>query len=204
VADQLTVLGLDLSLTSTGGCRAVGGALGGQPYPFLIRSARRGWARMDSQVTRIGQAVREYDPDLIMVEAPLPRAAASAGAYYHENAGLWWQVTTRIWKSGRPMVTVPPPTLKKFATGRGNADKFDMRLAAIRRFGLDGIGADEADALWLAAAGCEHYGLPLVKLPADQVAALTAMAKPKKGQPAHPVIDWLPSLDWDRPQPVPA
>ena len=96
--DQLTVLGLDLGLTSTGGARGVGGALGGQPYTFLIRSARKGWARMDSQVNRIGQAIREYDPDLIAVEGPAYHSAAQ-GAYWHENAGLWWQVTTRIWKS---------------------------------------------------------------------------------------------------------
>lgn len=204
MADQLTVLGLDLSLTSTGGALGSGGALGGQPYTFLIRSARKGWARMDSQVNRIGQAVKEYDPDLIAVEGPAYHSAAQ-GSYWHENAGLWWEVTTRIWKSGRPMVIIAPSVLKKFATGKGNADKGDMRIAAVTRFGLTQIGPDEADALWLAAACCQQYGLPLVKLPAEQVAALTALSRPKKGQPAHPVIDWPLTLDWDRPgQPVPA
>lgn len=203
MTDQLTVMGLDLSLTSTGCAKITGGALGGDPWVFTIRSARKGWPRLDSMVTRIGEAVKEIDPDLIMVEAPLPRAMDGAGAYYHENAGLWWSVTHRIWRTGRPMVTIPITVLKKFGTGKGNADKTGMCLAALSRFGLE-LGADGADALWAAAAGLQHYGLPAVKLPAEQVAALSSMAKPKKGQPARPVIDWPCTLDWDRQTPIPA
>jgi crossover junction endodeoxyribonuclease RuvC len=198
--DTLTVLGLDLSPTSTGGARAVSGPLGGAPFTFRIRSAKRDWDRLDSQVTRIGQAIREYDPDLIMIEGP---AYHATGAWFHENAGLWWAVTHRVWKSGRPFAVVPPAVLKKFATGKGTADKTAMCVAAATRFGLTEIGPDEADALWLAAAGCQHYGMPLVKMPAGQAAALENVTRPKKGPP-RPVVDWPVSLDWDRPQPVPA
>ena len=203
MADQLTVLGLDLSLTSTGGCRAVSGPLAGQPYTFRIRSARKGWERMASQVHRIGLAVQEYDPDLIAVEGPAYHAAAQ-GSYWHENAGLWWAVTSRIWQSGRPMVIIGPSVLKKFATGSGAAKKSAMVGAAVHRFSLTEIGEDEADALWLAAAGCQHYGMPLVKMPAAQADALEAVVAAKKGKSAHPAVDWPVSLDWDRPVPVPA
>lgn len=195
--DRLTVLGLDLSLTSTGGARIIGGALGGDPFPFRIRSAKKGVERLDSQFRRVGQAVQEYDPDLVVVERPLPQPMRGAGAYYHENAGLYWLVMHRLFLSGRPHVTVPVTTLKRFATGKGSGDKTAMCLAALKRFGLE-LNPDEADALWLAAAGLQHYGLPVVQLPALQVDALDSTNK------QGPVIDWPVTLDWDRPAPVPA
>jgi Holliday junction resolvasome RuvABC endonuclease subunit len=196
MADRLTVMGLDLSLTSTGCAVITGGALGGDPDTFRIRSAKRGWARLDSQVTRIGLGVQQYDPDVIAVEGPAYHAAAQ-GSYWHENAGLWWAVTARIWKSGRPLVIISPAVLKKYATGSGASKKSAMVGQAIRRFGLAEIGEDEADALWLAAATLQHYGLPAVKLPQLQVDALEGLNKKKL-----PVIDWPVTLDWDRPQPA--
>jgi hypothetical protein len=189
--DRLTVLGLDLSLTSTGGAKITGGPLGGDPWTFRIRSARKGWARLDSQVTRIGDAIGECDPDLIAVEGPAYYSAAQ-GSYWHENAGLWWSVTHRIWLSGRPLVI----------TGAGGAKKSAMVGQAIRRFGLAEIGEDEADALWLATACLQHYGLPVVKLPAAQADALESVVPAKKNKPAHPAVDWPVSLDWDRPAPA--
>ena len=117
--------------------------------------------------------------------------------------GLWWSVTHRIWLTGRPLVIISPAVLKKFATGSGAAKKSAMVGQAIRRFGLADISEDEADALWLATAGCQHYGLPVVSLPAAQVDALESSVPAKKGRPAHPAVDWPVSLDWDRPA-VPA
>jgi Holliday junction resolvasome RuvABC endonuclease subunit len=203
VTDTLTVMGLDLSLTSTGCAKIVSGPMVEPAWTFRIRSARRGWDRLESQVNRIGQAVKECDPDLIAVEGPAYHAAAQ-GSYWHENAGLWWAVTSRIWKSGRPMVVISPAVLKKFATGSGAAKKSAMVGQAIRRFGLADIGEDEADGLWLAAACCQHYGLPAVSMPAAQVDALESVVPAKKGKPAHPAVDWPVSLDWDRPAPAAA
>jgi Holliday junction resolvasome RuvABC endonuclease subunit len=188
MADQLTVLGLDLSLTSTGCAKVVGGALGGDPWLFRVQSKRRGLDRLDSQYRRVGEAVAECDPDLIVLEGP---SLHSQGAYWHENAGLHWLVRHRIWQSGRPLAVVTPATLKKFATGSGGAKKLDVCIAAVKRFDLDTVQEDQADALWLAAAGLERFGLPLVKLPAVQVAALDK-------------AEWPASLDWARPEPVPA
>jgi crossover junction endodeoxyribonuclease RuvC len=201
MTDTLTVCGLDLSLTSTGCAKIASGPLVEPPWTFRIRSARKGWDRLESQVNRIGQAVKEIDPDLIAVEGPGYHAAAQ-GSYWHETAGLWWSVTHRIWLTGRPMVIIGPSVLKKFATGSGSAKKSAMVGQAIRRFGLDGIEEDEADALWLAAACCQHYGLPAVSMPAVNVAALESVVPAKKNKPAHPAVDWPVSLDWDRPAPV--
>lgn len=197
MTDQLRVLGLDTSPTCTGWGKACGGLLADPPEFGTIKTGisvpKAGnldlsAARIRKVIAGLGPLVRDFDPDLIVMEGPAYR---STGAYWHENAGLWWAILLRIKQSGRPLVVITPSTLKKYATGAGNARKSAMCGQAIRRFGLDDIGEDEADGLWLAAAGCEHYGWPLVKLPAAQVAALDA------------VKAW-PALDPREPAAVPA
>lgn len=51
-----------------------------------------------------------------------------------------------------PYVGVPVATVKRQATGRGNASKGDMVDAARARWQVDPATDDEADALWVAAA----------------------------------------------------
>lgn len=186
----LTVLGLDTSPTRTGWGKACGQLLVSPPEFGAVKSGitvpKAGnldlsAARIRKQITGLGRLVTDTDPDLIVMEGP---SYGSTGAYWHENAGLWWAVVTRIKQSGRPLVIITPSTLKKFATGSGNAKKSAMVGAAVRRFSLDEIGEDEADGLWLAAAGLEHYGWPLVKLPAAQVAALDVV----RNWPALPAL----------------
>jgi len=52
-----------------------------------------------------------------------------------------------------PTIVIPPNSVKKFATGRGNAKKDEMRLAVYKKWGLDERDlktADEVDAYVLA------------------------------------------------------
>ena len=49
-----------------------------------------------------------------------------------------------------PTTVVPPSSLKKFATGNGNASKERMVKSACKTFSLDVESDDIADALWLA------------------------------------------------------
>lgn len=105
--------------------------------------------------------------------------------------GAWWIVARELTNAGVLWVQISPTSLKKYATGNGNADKFAMFKAAMTRLGADAIETpDEADAVWLAAAVADYYGEPLCKMPEVNRAALTALNTKKK-----PVIDWpaLPS-----------
>lgn len=70
------------------------------------------------------------------------------------------------------IVWVPPATLKKYATGKGNASKVDVIIAARERLGLDSTDDNQADALWLRAIGCELAGHPLAVMPKANRSAL--------------------------------
>lgn len=51
-----------------------------------------------------------------------------------------------------PVIMVSPPSLKSFATGKGNAKKEQM-LAACAERGYFPESSDEADAYWAATLG---------------------------------------------------
>lgn len=53
---------------------------------------------------------------------------------------------------------VPATTLKKWATGKGNADKDQMMARAVAYLGRPPIDDNEADAVMVSAWGCEEYG----------------------------------------------
>jgi len=54
--------------------------------------------------------------------------------------------------------SVPATTLKKWATGKGNADKDQMMARAVAYLGRPPIDDNEADACLIAAYGVEEYG----------------------------------------------
>jgi Holliday junction resolvasome RuvABC endonuclease subunit len=82
-------------------------------------------------------------------------------------------------EAGIPFAVVQPSTLKRLATGKGNAGKDEVLAAAIRRLGFDGHDNNEADALWLLAAGHVWYGAPgAPQLPASHREALAKVQWP--------------------------
>jgi Holliday junction resolvasome RuvABC endonuclease subunit len=99
-----------------------------------------------------------------------------------------------------PYVVLNPKTLKRFATGDGNADKAKMAQAARVHLGRAYGTSDECDADWCRIAGRTVYGRPevtdhpgpamamdrILSLPQEQVSALRSGLK---GQPVEwPVV----------------
>lgn len=79
--------------------------------------------------------------------------AFGAGASREALGELGGVLKCALWRAGLRAIVVPPAVAKKFATGRGNAKKDEMRLAVYKKWGLDEQDlrtADEVDAYVLA------------------------------------------------------
>ena len=62
------------------------------------------------------------------------------------------------WKPKIPYRAIPVGTVKKLATGKGNASKGQMIEAARERFDLERVAEDEADALHIGYALTHELG----------------------------------------------
>ncbi|RLL66968.1 crossover junction endodeoxyribonuclease RuvC [Streptomyces sp. Z26] len=156
----LRVIGLDLSLTSTG-----------VAYPDgtthrIKTHAREGDRRLLRIRDRIVQDLDHYAPTVAVVE-DLPRHAMGAGI----TAMVHGVVRAALAERDIPYALVAPATLKSYACDHGRADKAQMTAAAYLAAGAqfaDDSGGDQADAWWLRAAGHDAYGQPLFALPQAQ------------------------------------
>lgn len=178
---QLVIGGLDLSYTSTGMAVAQAGRV--RTKAFQPKS--RGFTRIDAIMADVLETLGHCD--VIVCEGLITHAKGSS---LTDMAGLWWIVNRELWREQLPVAVVMPPTLKKYATSRGTADKLAVFAAAMKRFpNLEMVTSDQADALWLAQAGCDHYGQTLVPMPAEQRAVLHSTVT-RGRRNGKPVIDW--------------
>ena len=160
------VVGLDLSMTGTGIAWCDG-------TTYTVSPKRPGDARLLEIRSEVARAVDGRRLDLVVIE-DLPTHAKAAGI-----TGMVHGVV-RAWLRERavPYVLVTPASVKKYATGRGNAGKPDMAVAAFKRGGREFPDDNQCDAWWLRAMGLDHLDQALFPLPATQRAALEAVTWP--------------------------
>ncbi|MFB6604202.1 hypothetical protein ACFCXR_15220 [Streptomyces noursei] len=185
---QPCVIGLDLSLTSTG-VAGLGWAKAHRP------GRRRTHERLDWLCTQIRGDVQEAA--LVVVEGAAYAQGAQAG--HHELAGLWWLVTQDLWRHRIPYAVANPHHRTIYATGRANpaqdrppkersrAAKGMVRSVAADRYGVECEGPgryDQADATVLAAMGLDWLGYPTVPVPDTHRRALEAVRWPEVTPPA--------------------
>jgi crossover junction endodeoxyribonuclease RuvC len=139
-------LGLDLSLAGTGFADHIGTG--------LIR-APKGEAGIE-RIETIAMAVLERvrGKDLVVIEG---HSFSSRQSFAHEIGELFGVVKYLLYAQGTPVVEVPPASLKKYATGKGNAGKDEVIAAAIRSLGFPGSNNNEADAWVLYSMGKAWY-----------------------------------------------
>jgi crossover junction endodeoxyribonuclease RuvC len=174
-----TVVGLDLSLTSTGIAVITGDGVQLQ----RVRSKGTADATLDERADRLHSlrdCVISHLPDtatLVVIEQP---AFSRQTGHMHDRSGLWWLVIDSLHAAGHAVAEVTPSTLKKYATGRGNASKDEVLLETAKRFAdvVDVTGNDVADALVCAAIAADHLGQPIVDMPAAHRKALDAVRWP--------------------------
>jgi Holliday junction resolvasome RuvABC endonuclease subunit len=162
---MIPVIGLDLSLTSTG--------FSGNSIRGTISSKEKGVQRLDDISKQIEKLLDENYPKNVVaiIEG---YSFASRNSQSHAIGELGGVVRLTLFRLGIGFVDVPPTCRAKFATGKGNASKNEVISAVSARTGIvwSGKGADdEADAfvleeMGLAAQGLSRYDWPKVNLEA--------------------------------------
>lgn len=155
----MNVVGLDLSLTATG----IATEAGTEVLATKLKAcARLAWLRDAVRARCTTSLGLVATADLVVIEG---YSFASRNSRAHAAGELGGVIRLALHEAGVPFVEVPPSTLKKYATGHGNAGKGEVLAAAIRRLGYEGHDDNEADALWLRQMGIDHYGLTLPSAP---------------------------------------
>lgn len=146
------VIGLDLSIASTGVAR-VDGSTCLVKVPTKLRGGERLGNLREGLIVAVELHTIGY-PDIAIVEGPSLGSPGIAGKLSNAE----WRGVVLCWlhQSGIPVAIVPPLSLKQWATGNGLAKKEAMMAAATER-GWENPsvkGADDlADAFLLRACG---------------------------------------------------
>lgn len=154
------VIGLDLSLTATGLAAVTSdggftvtteGSTGKRADTLADRDRR-----LADLVRRIGLFIQDWDDyTLAVIEGP---AIMSQGGSNWDRAGLWW-LTVQMLEPTRTAVAAPT-TVKKWAAGKGNADKAAVAVGVARLWPeAEATNDNEWDALALATMGAQKLGL---------------------------------------------
>ncbi|MFI6228904.1 hypothetical protein ACIBCR_16495 [Micromonospora echinospora] len=166
------VVGLDLSITATGIAWCDG-------TTYTVTTKATGDRRLVAIVSEVSRAVEGRGIHLVVIE-DLPTHAKAAGITGMVHGAVRaWLIDHNV-----PYALITPASLKKYATGKGNAGKPDMAVAAYKRLNREPADDNQVDALWLRAAGLDHLGHPLAPMPATHRAALDAVTWPTTHQPA--------------------
>lgn len=161
------VLGIDPSLAETG--------IATPEETYTIPTKAGDPHRLDVIFTAVSVAATPREPVALAVVEDLPTHAHGAGL----TGMAQGVVRLALIRHEVPYVTVPAATLKKFATGKGNATKPDMRMELFKRTGLDLRNDNETDAWWLRQIGLHLLGHPdALPLPKTHTDALTKVRHP--------------------------
>ena len=165
----MVVLGMDIS-TYCGLARTdYSGEIVGKCINF---PELKGFDRLEAIRKEVVRIVEAWNPDKIIIEdfAIYHKSSVvvtvSCGivvrAALHARGFAWWEI--------------PPTSLKKWTTGKGNASKAEMAVAVKARWGYASPSDDIIDAVALA-----KLGMHLVQFPQDAPKGLRVDGKQRQG-----------------------
>jgi crossover junction endodeoxyribonuclease RuvC len=160
----MKLVGLDLSLTSTGA------SCGGRTT--VLSSKHKGALRLAEYRTQITELCLVENITHAVIEG---YAFASRNSHAHSIGELGGVVRLVLFDLNIPYVEVPPTSRAKFATGRGNPGKNEVISAISAKTGLvfsGGSGNDECDAWILEQMAVTKLGLSPYTWTKEQVSAL--------------------------------
>lgn len=162
------VIGIDPSMTATGIAHC-DGTTETVTYP----KGCTGDARLEVLLHSVEEAVLKTEVHFrLAIIEDLPTHAHGAGITGMAQGVVRLALTMNYC----PYTIVTPATLKKFATGKGNATKADMRMSLYQRAGLDLRDDNQVDAWWLRELGLHLADQPSISLPKTHLAALDKVA----------------------------
>jgi len=179
------IIGIDPSIANTGLCGIA------PPYydndHDLEVMGRAGVAKMDhwaalQSVLSLAEAIERWTPfgrvRCAAIEAPYASTGRGAAAGLPgERTHLFYLLLDYFDRLHVPTVVVPNAKLKRYATGKGNANKAAMLEALVRRAPeFETRGNDNlVDAAWLAMLAADMIGTPVVTVPASHREALKGL-----------------------------
>lgn len=173
----MKVVGLDLSLTSSGVATADGRLLTvpSEAGGFSVGERALRVARLRAQIEGYLGGV-----DMVVMEGPAYSRQQQSG--HHLRAGLWWMVAVTARTMAGEVIEISPSALKKFATGSGRATKVDMCTAVHRHTGKYVSDDNQADAFWLRQVGLHILGdKSALKLPSPNINTLHKIVRGLEG-----------------------
>lgn len=114
------------------------------------------FARYEKYERKIKGYIADYDVDLVIVEG-FSFAGKFNNSFQYELGTVYRMM---LYKHDIAFVEVPPTTLKKFITGKGNSKKDMILLGVYKNWDFDPTDDNEADAYGLAQFGRGIIGEP--------------------------------------------
>lgn len=167
----MKLLGLDISLTSTG--YSINGETG------IIATKAKGPERLSIVNKTVLQLCLEEEINCVLLEG---YSFASRNSQAHSIGELGGCIRMTLWECSIPYIEIPPTSRAKFATGKGNSGKTEVISSVSSKTGkvFSGSGADdECDAWILEQMGLQKLGLSSYSWTKEQLSALEK-------------IDWSP------------
>ncbi len=123
---------------------------------FHYKPEENRFSRFEKYVRDLQHIMQLYEVDLVMIEG-----YAFAGKF---NNSLQYElgavIRMMMHRDDMLFIEVPPTSLKKFVTGKGNAKKDLMLLGVYKRWEFDTEDDNEADAYGLTQFGRAMIGEP--------------------------------------------
>ncbi|HNT86491.1 MAG TPA: hypothetical protein PKL84_01380 [Candidatus Hydrogenedentes bacterium] len=152
--DTRKILALDLG-TVTGWAACIDGRVQSGTWTFRPSRYEGGGMRYVRFRHQVAEAHALLGPfDAVYFEEVRRHAGTDAA---HVYGGLLATLTAWCEELRVPYQGVPVATIKRHATGKGNADKSAMIAAAVNR-GWNPMDDNEADALWILDWARNQYG----------------------------------------------